>query len=390
MTLRLFSDCGSNQKYGQFSKLFLAPQPPAYISCVVESPPVLFHGTEQDSTGALLSGLLYINVVERPVVVSGFMASLSLQLTNRRPQKKSCSECRHWTSELKSWTFLVAPTRLPTGQHQFPFCSLLEGSHPASVDTSLVSISYQFKATAIVVDSDNETSCHPIRFERTIMVNRSIPESLYPSRSVRCVNTHINIRTQHDRIICPNGTNQLTLKLNGLKRCGDTGMGSSLWVVRTVAWTLNEHITTNFAACDIHSNLAVEEFNGADMHRDVRSLGSGHLINGWKADYSGTDGSLELVLEYGVAKPQQARYACDLKSDSQVEISHSLCISITMSEQSTLDAVPLAAGRRGFNCMVKMALPVILTEPGDFVHSWENEFLPIYQDKSQSPPGYHW
>lgn len=89
----------------------------------------------------------------------------------------------HQTTERKSWTFLAAPTELPTGQHRFPFSVRLEGSHPASVDMPLGSMSYHLKAVAIVPDNKNRTSCYPTKLEQTIVVKRSIPEELVDSRT---------------------------------------------------------------------------------------------------------------------------------------------------------------------------------------------------------------
>ncbi|KAJ2983248.1 hypothetical protein NQ176_g836 [Zarea fungicola] len=375
----------------QISKFFWAPRPPAYISCVVESPPVVFHGSPQDSTRAMLSGLLHIHVEEQPVVVCSFMATLRLRITNKRPKKKGCQECMHQSTELKTWTFLAAATELPTGQHHFPFSELLEGSLPASIDMPLGSISYHFEAVAIVLDDRNRTSCYPAKFERTVLIKRSIPEPLSSLRTVLSFDTGINIMAQYDQVIYPTGTKKMTLGLNGLRMCSGTGNALSQWVVRVVTWKLDENITTNFAACHTHSNLAVIGREGeVTLHKKIRTLGYECLTDAWKADYSTTNGTVEVMLEYGVAgsphPSQLAKYACDVNAYGYIKSTHVLHVCIALSTQSASETKPL--GSRPATCTLSMTLPVTLTEPGDSALSWENESLPIYRDSCESPPVY--
>lgn len=103
---------------------------PAELKCVVESPPVVFHGASDISTGALVSGLLVLEVLDERLEVDNLEASIVVKVVQKKPFQGHCVECGVWEEELKQWSFLRHPVTLLKGTCQSPrsvvlwFCEL--------------------------------------------------------------------------------------------------------------------------------------------------------------------------------------------------------------------------------------------------------------------------
>ncbi|MBE3044571.1 hypothetical protein IMZ48_18785 [Candidatus Bathyarchaeota archaeon] len=92
---------------------------PAVLDCVIESPPVVFHGAPEDSTGALVSGQLVLEVLDERVEVDNLQASIVMRVVQKRPFHGHCGECGVREAELKQWGFLRNPVTLPRGMWFF-------------------------------------------------------------------------------------------------------------------------------------------------------------------------------------------------------------------------------------------------------------------------------
>lgn len=368
----------------------------AVMDWSIESPPIVFHGTPEESTGALVSGLMYIDVNEDAIEVDTFNASLSMHVTQKKPFQNHCIECQTKVTELKSWQFLAHPTTLRRGKHQFPFSTLLEGNLPASMDSPIVSISYHFKAEAVAVRGPNSTSCLPMKFERTLPVKRSLPEPLYPHHSVRVFPpTNIKASAHYTSVIHPSGNNKLTLKLDGLMTHNEKVKTVDLWKLKKVTWKLEETIKTVSPACDKHTpalNSQDEESKKGIVRTETRILGEKQLHEGWKSDYSGNDGIVDLEFDYLVnqlrAHGKEPKYACDLKTSDGTEVTHNLQIELIVSKEFAPEGKVHMAAQTGTGRILRMHFAVNLTEYPGLGVSWDNEAPPVYQDVPPSPPGY--
>lgn len=89
--------------------------PNVVLSWNIESPPIVLHGDTESSTGALVSGLLYITIKEEPVLMESFKAALNIHVTQKRPYTVHCSDCTNQYKELQKWSFLQAPLTLAKG-----------------------------------------------------------------------------------------------------------------------------------------------------------------------------------------------------------------------------------------------------------------------------------
>ncbi|KID64999.1 arrestin (or S-antigen), partial [Metarhizium hybridum] len=365
------------------------PHAPASMDWSIESPPIVFYGSPEESTGALVSGLMYIDVHADAIEVDSFTASLTMHVTQKKPFQSHCADCQTKVTELKNWQFLAHPTSLRRGRHQFPFSTLLDGSLPASTDTPIVSISYHFKAEAVAVRGPASTSCLPIRFERSLHVKRSLPEPLYPHHSVRVFPpTNIKASAHYTAVIHPSGSNAVTLKLDGLMTHNERVKTVDLPSPPPATGTRPAPASSAAAAADADDN---EAKRGAPR-TETRILGEKQLHEGWKSDYSGNDGTVDFEFDYAVNQPRthgkEPRYACGLKTQDGTEVSHALHIELIVSKEFAPEGKTHLAAQTGTGRILRMHFAVNLTEYPGLGVSWDNEAPPVYQDVPPSPPAY--
>ncbi|KAK3990152.1 hypothetical protein QBC44DRAFT_72086 [Cladorrhinum sp. PSN332] len=364
------------------------PVAPATIDWQLESPPIVMHGSPETSTGALLSGQLFLNIKEDLLEIESFVATLNIRLTQRKPFANHCNECASQLTELKKWTLLEHPLVLAKGQHSFPFSVLMDGHLPASMDTPLAAIAYEFKAEAI---PRTTAPTSPLRLEKTLDVKRALPVSEHPHHSVRVFPpTNIKASAHYPHVIHPIGRYTLALRLDGISKLNTRVNTIEYWKLKKLTWRLEETIKTIAPACGRHSPKAGEEDQNQKkgiIRSDTRVIGEKTLFSGWKSNYtSATDSSVELELEYDVAK--SARSACDTKSQDGTEVTHQLMVEMVVSQEWAPVNKPALVTHTGVGRILRMHFGTILTERGGIGISWDNEAPPIYQDVPPSPPAY--
>ncbi|KND89018.1 Uncharacterized protein C1F12.05 [Tolypocladium ophioglossoides CBS 100239] len=373
----------------------------------VESPPIVLHGTSEESSGALFSGQLFLDVGDGAVDVDSVAASLSLRVTHKRPYQGHCADCQTQRTELKSWRLLAQPSTLARGRHQFPFSMLLEGHLPASMDSPVLSIAYEFKAEAIVVragGSSSSSSCLSAKFERPVVVKRSLPDPLYPHHSVRVFPpTNIKASAHYSPIIHPTGNNKLTLKLDGLVTHNEKAKTIDLWKLKKVTWRLEETVKTIAPACARHAPSAAVVTTDEDaavrkgvFRAETRVIGEKAVQEGWKSDFSGNDGTVDMEFDYTALYPPAkttggaapAKYACDTKTRDGTQVTHTLQLELIVSKEYAPEGKPQQAASTGTGRILRMHFAVTMTEFPGLGVSWDNEAPPVYQDVPPSPPGY--
>lgn len=388
---------------------------PAQISCTIESPPVIFHGSREESTGALFSGQLALQVKDESVDVESFTATLTIHTTHKRPFQGHCDECQHQTVQLESWQLLANPMNLRRGAHLFPFSTLLNGNHPASIDTPVISIAYEFKAEArltsrtpqattpnaspVIGGFASSTTPTVVTFNQTIPVKRSIQEPLFPHHSVRVFPpTNIKAGADYISVIHPHDKNKLTFKLDGLMTHHDKVKTVDLWRLKKVTWRLEETIKTVAPACDRHlvgASVVQNDIKGL-LRSETRVIGEKQIQEGWKSDYSSHDGTVDMEIEFGVNQsaaasrnsPKPIKYACDTKTADGTEISHSLLVELIVSKEYAAEGKTHAATPTGTGRILRMHFGVVLTESPGLGVSWDNEAPPVYGEVPPSPPNY--
>lgn len=361
----------------------------AAIDWFIESPPLILHGTPEDSTGAILSGQLFLEIKDDAVDIDSFKASLNIHTTYKRPCQGHCAECQNKVTEVQAWVFLERTTRLHRGRHAFPFSVLLGGELPASTDTPLVSIAYEFSAVAQVSRHSTGTTVPIVlKYDRKLAVKRAVPEPLFPHHSVRVFPpTNIKASADYLAVVQPTSNNKLTLKLDGLMSRNEKVKTIDLWKLKKVTWKLEETIKTVAPACERHAPSAstVGEVKGT-ARNEVRIVGEKSLHEGWKSDYTGHDGCIDMEIEYNV---NQARpFACDTKTADGTEVTHSLLLELIVSKEYAPEGKAHQATPTGTGRILRMHFGVVLTEHSGLGVSWDNESPPVYEDVPPSPPAY--
>ncbi|KAK5994666.1 hypothetical protein PT974_05151 [Cladobotryum mycophilum] len=360
---------------------------PATVDWTLESPPIILHGAPDESTGALVAGQLFLDIKEDVLDVESFSASLNLVVSHKRPFQNNCSDCQTQTTVLEAWKFLSHPTALRNGKHQFPFSVHLKGHLPASTDTPIVTISYVLKAEAVVARSSSHstgTSTSTIKFERTLDVKRSLPEPLYP---------HNSAAASYMSVIHPaGGNNKMTFKLDGLLTHNEKVGTVDLWRLKKLTWRLEETIKAVAPACEKHNPGPAESANKSLPRSETRVIGEKSLHEGWKSDYTGNDGTVDVEFDFCVnqLKPHSSelKYACDLKTDEGTVISHSLCLELVVSKEYAQEGKTHLSHQTGTGRILRMHFAVILTHNAGMGLSWDNEAPPVYEDVPPSPPQY--
>ncbi|KAK4232187.1 hypothetical protein QBC38DRAFT_147546 [Podospora fimiseda] len=362
---------------------------PATIDWQLESPPIILHGTTETSTGALVSGQLFLNIKEESLEVELFVATLNIRTTQKKPFKDHCNECASQITEIQKWTLLDHPLVLAKGQHSFPFSVLLGGHLPASMDTPLAAITYEFKAKAI---PKTAVPISPVKLEKTLDVKRALPVSEHPHHSVRVFPpTNIKASAHYPHVIHPIGRYNLSLRLDGIAKLNTRVNTIEYWKLKKLTWRLEETIKTVAPACGRHSPKVGEVEDSSQkkgiIRAETRVIGEKTLFSGWKSNYtSATDSSVELELEYDVAK--SARSTCDAKTLDGTEVTHQLMIEMVVSQEWAPVNKPALVTHTGVGRILRMHFGTILTERGGIGISWDRESPPIYQDVPPSPPAY--
>ncbi|KAF3062961.1 hypothetical protein CFAM422_010513 [Trichoderma lentiforme] len=373
------------------------PYSPVVIDWSVESPPVVFHGNAEESTGALVSGQIYLDIKEDLVDVESFTASLNMVVTHKRPFQNNCSECQSQSTEVEKLTLLAHPVPLRKGKHQFPFSILLPGNLPASMDTPVVSISYVMNAEAQFLTApttpEGTSSITTTKFERIIDVKRTLTEPLYPHNSVRVFPpTNIKAAASYVSVIHPSGNNKMTLKLDGLMTHNERVKTVDLWKLKKLTWKLEETIKTVAPACERHNPGLAESANKGLPRSETRVIGEKNLTEGWKSDYTGVDGIVDMEFEFCVnqLKPHSnaLKYACDTKTQDGTEVTHSLLLELVVSKEYAQEGKTHISHQTGTGRILRMHFAVVLTDNGGLSVSWDNEAPPVYQDVPPSPPEY--
>lgn len=366
---------------------------PATLDWKLESPPIVFYGDAENSSGALVSGQLYLDVrKEEGIELESFDATLNIHVVQKRPYVAHCNECANQYTELKKWIFLERPLVLAKGKHSFPFSILLEGHLPSTMDGALVSIAYEFKAEA--VPKSESSSSHPIiKLEKTLDVKRSLPEQDTPHHSVRVFPpTNIKASVHYPQAIHAIGNNTLSLRLDGLAKHNPKPDTIEYWKLKKLTWRLEETAKTVAPACPKHAPKDATTPDGQPAKKglpraDSRVIGEKTIFSGWKSNYgSVADSLVELELDYSLAK--HARYNCNTKSRDGTEVSHQLMVEMVVSQEWAPISRPGLVTQTGVGRILRMHFQTVLTERAGLGISWDNEAPPVYQDVPPSPPAY--
>lgn len=256
------------------------------------------------------TGVLLDHVGYEHINVENLKANLIIHAIHKRPYRSRCSGCQNQRTLVKSWGLLSQQMSLCRGGHTFQFSALLESQLPASVDTPVYRIMYEFEAELCVVQSCR-TSASMYKFSRTLTAKRSLPQPLYLHHTLRVFPpTNIIADVNYNKVVYPNASNDLTLKLDGLKTENKHPRTAELWKLKTIAWRLVETTKTISPACVKHAHTGFKALKGVDnepargvTRTGTRVIGSELLCEGWKSDVSIDGNTAHVVLRFCANSP---------------------------------------------------------------------------------------
>ena len=138
-------------------------------------------------------------------------------------------------------------------------------------------------------------------------------------------------------------------------------------------------------ACGRHSHKLGGEGKGV-LHHDTRTIGGEEIKGGWKTDFSGSDGQIEM--EFQAAMRPNADPVCDVDSEAGMTVTHSLIVELVVAEEycpnkNTKLVTPTGAAR-----VLRMTFSLVVTARMGLGISWDEEQPPVYSDVPVSPPSY--
>lgn len=383
---------------------------PFTLNLRIESPPLVSFGPPEDSSGALLSGILDIiprqqlNATESTFEVDKLEMKLVMEVTTRRPIGHNCPACTVRAKVLNTWTFIASRRALPYNggnRHGFPFSFLLPGNLPATTRSSLAIVSYKLVAEAIPPPPKTPISPIPgpgrpsspkrsdsfktVGFTHNLQLTRSILPNVEPKECHRIFPpTSLTAMMSLPNVIYPGSTdNTIDLTIKGLK-INETRLR---WSLRKITWRLNELAKVVSPACSAHASKVGGAEGKGILYEDTRVVGAGEMKSGWKHDSS--VGKIECVMQIG--SPVQAMGACDVDAMSGVHVSHSLVIECVVAEEMFHGTIgpPKRGGQyqpTGNARVLRMSFPLIMTERGGMGISWDEEIPPRYEDVAWNAP----
>lgn len=349
----------------------VAPERSIMMRVLIESPPLVFIGNAQHSSGALLSGRLFLNVLEPVVTIERFKMQLLRTTTVKKSVAKHCQDCTSQNTELESWNFLGKSSKLSHGEHNFPFSCLVSGHLPTTTHGTLGVIDYHLVAEAVT--STGET----IQLRQSIDIRRAI--GLASDEHVFHVFTpnKLTARCTYPPIIHTTGDFLLNMRLEGvITKLSNIRVQLHL---RKLVWRIEEHQKVVSIACPKHAVKAGPESKSVSRE-DTRIIGQGELNSGWKFDFDNPS----INVEFPARVDLSLRPNCDVDSSNGLSVNHTLVVDMTVKQEWSVENNPRQMTAPGEERVLRTRFHVTVTDAGDGI-AWDEEQPPNYEEMPGLP-----
>lgn len=230
---------------------------PIELSIELESPPVILYGEPSESSGSIISGLLFMTTKHDMAETEVENVTLSLVQTIQLNKPflitssvvSGCHDCSIRKNVLARWDVVTSSTKFPPGSHAYPFSHLLPGSLPGSCKlgshNSISYIKYDIIAEAKVPNSKDKVKLTlPLNISRLILRG--------PDRnSLRIFPpTEVNATALLPHVIYPKSKFPMELKLDNLVNAS----GDKRWRMRKLSWKIEEHSKVRAYCCEKHQS----------------------------------------------------------------------------------------------------------------------------------------
>jgi arrestin-related trafficking adapter 1 len=345
----------------------------AEMNIVVESPPLLSHGSPDSSSGALFSGQLCVNVL----AAATLFRTLDIRLFRIITTKKSkahhrCKECGKSKEELRKWSFTHKPVVLSRGKYGFPFNHVFDGSLPASTCSRYAMIDYQFIATAKLLNGETITHRHTIQLQRTHQAGNDMHSAkMFPPTSITA-SIQLNPTCFIGRKF------PVSIRLSGLEV--NEKQPRYQWKPKQLRWRIDEHQTIISPGCSKHHT------KGGDKYEDVSDICNGYIE--WKKVFCKANSKTgDIDANFTILMSPERRFVPDVQADDiQLDIWHNLIVDVLVEEYVPVNSSH--SGPTGHSRFLRFQSPIVLTNHGGAAVAWDEEVPPVYQDATNSPPAY--
>jgi arrestin-related trafficking adapter 1 len=358
-----------NTKTGGHSSL-------ANLNIVVESPPLVSHGSPDESSGAFFSGQLHIDVSSDATVFETLEVRLFRITTMKKfPSSNHCKKCLGSKEELQKWTFTEKPTAFSAGTYGFIFNYVFSGGFPASTCSSYTMIDYQFIATARTTDGGSITHRHLVQLQRSLRSGDHVQSTmLFPP-------TDLSASIQFSPVCHINQSLPVSLRLAYVSTVKQKPM--TQWKLRKLAWQVEEHQHIMMPNCPKHRNTT------PGLHKDVKAICSGQVA--WKQkDWRPITNSKGIDAEFDILVAEENGCLVDVQAaDVQLNVSHQVIVDLFVVEEFV--STRRSAGFTGKSRSLRMQFPLGISGHDGAGVAWDEEIPPMYQDVllAPSPPEYH-
>ncbi|KAK9470526.1 uncharacterized protein V1510DRAFT_422783 [Dipodascopsis tothii] len=344
---------------------------PLEIRFKLESPPLVCYGTPRESTGALLSGLLFVSVNAYQLAMRSVTLKLVQEVMYKRPMVGACRDCITEVNVLKSWDLLSHPCTLSKSEYGYPFSHLLAGDLPATTASALANVSYYLKAEAVAEAKD----VRPVTLVKKLPLYRS-----HVSTDIRkCLRvfppTELTVSASLPATAFPKSHFMSSMRLNNINNKDK----KTRWRLKKLNWRLDEIAKGPHHGCKQHTSspAALE---------DIKTISSDSLKDGWKTDFD-NEGHIDIEVE--ISTLDTVPVCCNVSDPGLgVSVEHFLVIEMLVAEEITPATGQHVASPTGAARILRMQFSVDITERGGLGIAWDDEVPPTYEDVPISPPGY--
>ncbi|KAF4455734.1 hypothetical protein F53441_1933 [Fusarium austroafricanum] len=305
--------------------------PPASLHCRIDTSPIVILNNTDSSDSSTISGSLLLEVTEDVVEVDSLHAVLRVHAVNKKPFKRTCRDCKHQITDLERCHFIKTTTTLDRNTYEYPFSYRVPSYVPPSMDTSLVSVTYEFEAVASI-QRKGQLSRIPeiVKLDHVLPVVRSIPVPNKRSRSSRIYQSAgVEVSCSFDPVMDPSRSNQATLTMSGLRSCPGNGEDVHFWRVCKGTWILEETVKTTALACPQHTHEGKDGNGHAQKKTSI--LGESSFYDGWTTDDDA--GMLNMAFPFSVRK-SSTRYTQDTGDVGDTSVTHGLILELQFMKET--------------------------------------------------------
>lgn len=372
------------------SKKHQDPKTSLSLSCQIDTPTTVILNDPENRDSSLIKGRLVLDA-HHVVEVERLHATLRLCIIQKKPFKRGCRDCKNQTTELEHCSFITSTATLQRGKFEYPFSYRVPDDLPPSLDTSIVSVFYEFEAEAFV-RREGQLSKAPkvVTLKHNLNISRSplVPNSaLYSRRIFQAAG--IEVGCHFGSIIDPNGTHNVRLTMNGLVSYPGNEENVQIWRLWKGSWRLEETVKTIAQACCCHANgIEGSEDDKVQKRSKVTVLGEDGIYSGWNSD--DTLGTLDMDFAFSLKKTKghAINYAHNTGHGDEVEVTHALVVELILVKEYFPKGRPDLSIRTGVARILRSQHQVVLSDYARVSNLPVDECLPFYQELFPSPPIY--